>query len=229
MIKLGILIIITTFQLSQASITQDSTGIEELLREQHVENQLLEQEVEILEEHVKEIRNTVYWALGGVFTLALLFVGVNWFSINKLYEKDKERLKETILAELKRKEVNLNSQILTSRKELEKEINDQILNLDDFKLNILSLLGEHFHKSEDPVMSISLFCSAIIEFNDSDMVKHEQMELILNFLYEELIRAENIEDEFDTEILSFLEEELKLIKESGAYSQAVQKILDIIE
>ncbi len=93
MTKIGLILLLG---FSQVQVTQDSLGLQDLLQEQQIENQLLEREVELLEEHVKEIRNTVYWALGGVFTLALLFVGVNWFSMNKLYEKDKERLENDI-------------------------------------------------------------------------------------------------------------------------------------
>lgn len=136
MIKLGILIIITTFQPTQASIVQDSTGIEELLREERIENQLLEREIEILEEHVKEIRNTVYWALGGVIGLVLIFAGANWLTQNKLFEREKNRF----IKEFDEK--------LTSASEiLKKDFQKEVYKLREVSYPVLSIISEFFSYS----------------------------------------------------------------------------------
>jgi hypothetical protein len=46
------------------------------------------------------VLGTVFWALGGVFALAILLAGFGWWSNFKLYEADKRKLKEEFEARL---------------------------------------------------------------------------------------------------------------------------------
>lgn len=55
MLKIGLLILLS-FSQNQPQIGQDSLGAEDLLREQKIENQLLEREVVLLEEELREIK-----------------------------------------------------------------------------------------------------------------------------------------------------------------------------
>lgn len=62
-----------------------------LLRDQNI----------LIREFQDRILNTVYWALGGVFAMALLLSGVNWWSSFRMYERDKQRLIDDFDAKLK--------------------------------------------------------------------------------------------------------------------------------
>jgi len=63
-------------------------------------------EISVLQAQLEEMRfydqrllTTVYWSLGTVVTLAILFAGFSWFSNFRLYERDKESLRRELSLE----------------------------------------------------------------------------------------------------------------------------------
>ena len=63
---------------------------------------LLRAQNEIIKSYQESILNTVYWALGGVFALAILLAGFGWWSNFKLNEIDKDRLRSEMRLELEK-------------------------------------------------------------------------------------------------------------------------------
>ena len=78
---------------STASPSQPAIPLQEAiaLREQN----------KIIREYHSSLLDTVYWALGGVFTLAALLSGFGWWSNFRVYEADKRRLREELDVQLK--------------------------------------------------------------------------------------------------------------------------------
>ncbi|MBB4634800.1 hypothetical protein [Longimicrobium terrae] len=58
---------------------------------------LQRKEIEILREYDESLLNTVYWALGGVFTLAAVLLASGWWVNFRLYERDKNAIREEML------------------------------------------------------------------------------------------------------------------------------------
>lgn len=58
---------------------------------------LQRREIEILREYDESLLNTVYWALGGVFTLAAVLLASGWWVNFRLYERDKNAMREELL------------------------------------------------------------------------------------------------------------------------------------
>jgi hypothetical protein len=58
---------------------------------------LLKQEVQLQKNFQDNLLKVVVYSLGTVGAIALLLVGYNWWSANKIYERDKSALKEEIL------------------------------------------------------------------------------------------------------------------------------------
>jgi hypothetical protein len=54
-------------------------------------------EIQLLKNFQASLLQTVYWSLGIVFAIALLLVGYNWISANKIFERDKGALKQDVL------------------------------------------------------------------------------------------------------------------------------------
>lgn len=218
MLKIG-LIILLIFTQNQPQVAQDSVGLEDLLREQQVENQLLEREVELLEEHVKEIRNTLYWALGGVFTLAILFVGVNWFSLNKLYEKDKEKLEQSIL-----------EKVGVIEDGFKEKVQYQIERLDVHRVSIYSFLASYFFEIQHYYPSIVMCCTTISEFLLSDLATHNHIDHTLQIVVDTL---EVIEDESHIDVKECLIEDGHLFQEIAQrlpeYNHFTEQILSKIK
>jgi hypothetical protein len=57
---------------------------------------LLQAQLDAERSFQSSVLDTVYWALGGVFFLVGLLLGIGWFANFKVYERDKEALKSTL-------------------------------------------------------------------------------------------------------------------------------------
>src|SRR5690349_22451097 len=82
-----------------------------LVKNDSVEVERLKDEIQLLKSFQSDILQTVYWGLGAVFALALLLLGYNWISANKMYERDRNALKEEIINAQKQAHVELETRV----------------------------------------------------------------------------------------------------------------------
>lgn len=94
---------------SAAPITQGAAPVKNggALSKTSLEQALLEQEAaflrkqnESIESYHESVLATSYFALGTVFTIALLLLGYSWWFNTRAYESDKANLREELLAKL---------------------------------------------------------------------------------------------------------------------------------
>jgi hypothetical protein len=70
-----------------------------------------------MKEYDQHLESTVHWAVGGVFLLVALVAGLNWFANYRLYERERESLRESVRMEIQRvsSEITHNFEELESR------------------------------------------------------------------------------------------------------------------
>jgi hypothetical protein len=88
------------------------------------ERELLVQQINTVKAFSDMMLKVVLWALGTVVTIALGLVAYNWWTSHKMFERDRQRLKEETLNEVDKKIVGLSS-------DLEKRLRDAITSSDD--------------------------------------------------------------------------------------------------
>jgi hypothetical protein len=71
------------------------------------ETVVLKQQLTTMREYHSSLLDTVYWALAGVFTLVVLLAGFGWWSNFKVYEQDKQRLKDELLSVIRTSDATL--------------------------------------------------------------------------------------------------------------------------
>ncbi|MEQ8523665.1 hypothetical protein [Gracilimonas sp.] len=132
MLKIGLIVFFGFVQMGQPQISEDSIDLKDILREEQVENRLLEQEVSLMKDHVKEVRNTVWFSLGGVVGLVLIFAGANWLTQNNLFKNEKKRIVQEFDNKLIELENKYNKELSEEVTKLKEMISDKISNLDKF-------------------------------------------------------------------------------------------------
>ncbi|SDU04168.1 hypothetical protein [Halopseudomonas salegens] len=103
-----------------------ATDASSIDREREIE--LLRAQLEVRREHQTDLLQTVYWALGGVFFLVSLLVGFGWFGNFKVYERDKQSLKEEMDAAAKANAKELHDDIQKAYGELKEQIYQSVEN-----------------------------------------------------------------------------------------------------
>jgi hypothetical protein len=83
---------------------------------------LLRDQNKLIRDYQGSLLDTVYWALSGVFVLIAVLAGFGWWSNFKLYEADKNRLKEEFQSKFLELESRLALMIETNRGEIEKTL-----------------------------------------------------------------------------------------------------------
>lgn len=73
-----------------------------------------------------QIANTIYWAIGAIFTLSLFIIGGNLYLNLKVYKSDYEKLQSEYLRNLKGLEQTINQGITTQYKKSKNELNNKI-------------------------------------------------------------------------------------------------------
>lgn len=87
---------------------------------------LLKQQVEATKAYQESLLATVYWALGGVFGIALLLVGFGWFANFKVYERDKRALKSELLGSINESILAAHTKLEEHVKELSQQVNSDL-------------------------------------------------------------------------------------------------------
>jgi hypothetical protein len=73
---------------------------------------LLNAQLESMREYHGALLSTVYWSLGAIGALALLLVGLSWFTNNRFYEHDKAALKQELIGLIKQQASDLRHEAL---------------------------------------------------------------------------------------------------------------------
>jgi hypothetical protein len=94
------------------------------------------------------ILQTVYYALGTVGAIALLLVGYNWWSANKIYDRDKNALKEEIFNAQDKKH-------LAFDKSVTERINAALTNASDLEQRIVEKLNTGLTSSEEKYLKFN--------------------------------------------------------------------------
>lgn len=55
----------------------------------------------MMSDHNDKLLSTVYWSLGVIFTITILLIGFGWFANFKIYERDKDIIRQEITGHLK--------------------------------------------------------------------------------------------------------------------------------
>lgn len=86
----------------------------------------LQTQVQVMKDYHGSLLDTVYWALGGVFVVVSLILGFGWFANFKVYERDKQTLREELDAQVKAQNVNLTGSFERLSTELKESISSQV-------------------------------------------------------------------------------------------------------
>lgn len=82
------------------STVSDTTSARNEVAAAKQQVKVLEAQLETIRQFQSSVLDTIYWALGGVFLLLGVIVGVGWWSNFKVYERDKESMRDALLAEI---------------------------------------------------------------------------------------------------------------------------------
>jgi preprotein translocase subunit SecG len=85
----------------------------------------LQTQVQVMKEYHSSLLDTVYWALGGVFLVVSIILGFGWFANFRIYERDKQFLREELDAQLKVQNAELSGNVQKLAAELKQSIADQ--------------------------------------------------------------------------------------------------------
>jgi hypothetical protein len=94
---------------------------------------LLKQEVVLLKSFQDNIMKVVIYTLSTVGGIALLLVGYNWWSANKIYDRDKGALKEDILNVQKQAHLNYETKI---NQQINSSLNSMAERIQTFEANV---------------------------------------------------------------------------------------------
>lgn len=97
---------------------------------------ILRTQLETMQQYDQKLLDTVYWSLGTIVTLAALLVGFGWYVNLRVYEKDKDVMKDELRNFLR-------AELAMSTKGFEKQIDEKIEKaLKDYQENIKSSLAK---------------------------------------------------------------------------------------
>ncbi len=88
----------------------------------------LENQIKIMKDYNDSILSTVYWSLGICLAIGILLVGYGWFVNFRIYERDKNILKQEIKNYIKIQFLEIQNKINEDLKTKEKIIEDNLIN-----------------------------------------------------------------------------------------------------
>jgi hypothetical protein len=86
-------------------------GAPQLMPYNQSEVEHLNTEIRMLKEFQTSILQTVYWSLGVVIAIAVVLIGYNWVTAYKIYDRDKQTLRQDILNDQTQKHVELEGKV----------------------------------------------------------------------------------------------------------------------
>jgi hypothetical protein len=100
----------------------DNTLLQKNLEAANTQIEVLKAQVEVMKSYQDNFLTTVYWSLGGVFSIVILLVGYNWFTNFKNQEKETQYFKDLILTTLNASKKELIGELNVGKNELIAEI-----------------------------------------------------------------------------------------------------------
>ncbi|NVZ50259.1 hypothetical protein HX792_07935 [Pseudomonas sp. B6002] len=117
--------IVAFSQTKSASSVSDETSpsvslvdVEKMISKKESELLLLKEQNKLIGEFQTSQQTTVLWALGGILSLALVMMGLNYFTNFKFYEQDKERIKSDFEGRLASYRAEMNLHLEESKREV---------------------------------------------------------------------------------------------------------------
>lgn len=101
--------------------------------------QQLKAQLALIKEYHQSLLDTVYWALGVVATMALFLAGFSWFTNFKLYESDKQRLKDELARSVSEVETIISARLSANETDILKLLDARI---DSITARIANEIGE---------------------------------------------------------------------------------------
>lgn len=89
-----------------------------ILAELTQKNRILEAQLQTTKDYQGSLLDTVYWALAGVFVIVGLLLGFGWLANFKIYDRDKEVIREQLNIQIEIEASNLKDYIKSQIKEL---------------------------------------------------------------------------------------------------------------
>jgi len=102
----------------------DSSKQEELGSSEQIA--VLRAELKLMESYSAKLMSTVYWSLGVVSTITILLIGFGWFVNFRVYERDKEILRNELEYVLQSKIVEIRNEVENDIAERFEEISEEI-------------------------------------------------------------------------------------------------------
>lgn len=87
---------------------------------------LLQTQVQVMKDYHSSLLDTVYWALGGVFMVVSIILGFGWFANFKVYERDKQAMRDELDAQLKSQRAELTEKTANLSAELTESVTAQL-------------------------------------------------------------------------------------------------------
>jgi flagellar basal body-associated protein FliL len=103
---------------------------------------LLKTQIEIMRAYDSRMLSVVYWSLSGVFLLVVLVGGINWFTNFRLYERERDNLRESVKMEAERQAVALQSKTEDFRRDALKQAAQMKENFEKFQAALVNQMNE---------------------------------------------------------------------------------------
>lgn len=113
-----IIILLTLFSVTAYGADIDNTLLQKNLEAANTQIEVLKAQVEVMKSYQDNFLTTVYWSLGGVFSIVILLVGYNWFTNFKNQEKETQYFKDLILTTLNASKKELIGELNLGKNEL---------------------------------------------------------------------------------------------------------------
>lgn len=139
----------------------------------------LHAQVTTMKEYHASLLDTVYWALGVTATIAVLLAGFSWFTNFKLYESDKQKLKEDFAAALKRTDAQVEARLNANQVELVKLFDPRIDALaTKTSTELGALRAEYVAERETLVKTLESIHRLITSLADDDKENRRRLSLL---------------------------------------------------
>jgi hypothetical protein len=131
-------------------IAQTLAPDQTLLKQAHA-IELLEAQLQAQKEFQASLLDTVYWALGAVFFLTGIILGLGWLANFKVYERDKEALQRNLDARLSEEKAKLLTAISERHQHLDETVGK---NLDAAQKKIAAAANQRIDELTSRILSI---------------------------------------------------------------------------
>ena len=86
---------------------------------------VLRTQIEVMQKYDERLLSVVYWSLSGVFLLVILVGGINWFTNYRVYERERDILRDEVLAASTRNIESLNALFERLKEDDQRRLDDE--------------------------------------------------------------------------------------------------------